>query len=212
MVLNNTGKWPNTYETDANRAIRIATRSEEALQNHILSFWCSNLLFGPFLQMNAEIGKCQSRNQQAWVFSLRKKPFARGERSAALLFLFLLILLSSSINPLSPPLSSFLSFSFVFLLSPFPMSFSSFPCGYSSSFFFFHPRPPPPPPPPPFLILFFFLLSSCFYVSFVFVFFCFYLFCSSVLLRGPSGDRIARSCHHTAPDPTVKIGVIDKIS
>ena len=28
--------------------------------------------------------------------------------------------------------------------------------------------------------------------------------------RGPSGDRIARSCRHTGPDLTVRIGVKDR--
>ena len=32
-----------------------------------------------------------------------------------------------------------------------------------------------------------------------------------VLSRGPSGGRIARSCHHTGPDLTVRIGVKDRI-
>ena len=33
-----------------------------------------------------------------------------------------------------------------------------------------------------------------------------------VLSRGPSGDRIARSCHHTGPDLTIRIGVKDRIA
>ena len=33
-----------------------------------------------------------------------------------------------------------------------------------------------------------------------------------VLSRGPSGDRIARSCRHTGPDLTIRIGVKDRIA
>ena len=33
-----------------------------------------------------------------------------------------------------------------------------------------------------------------------------------VLSQGPSGDRIARSCRHTGPDQTVRIGVKDRIA
>ena len=33
-----------------------------------------------------------------------------------------------------------------------------------------------------------------------------------VLSRGPSGDRIARSCRHMGPDLTVRIGVKDRIA
>ena len=33
-----------------------------------------------------------------------------------------------------------------------------------------------------------------------------------VLSRGPSGDRIARSCRHTGPNLTIRIGVKDRIA
>ena len=33
-----------------------------------------------------------------------------------------------------------------------------------------------------------------------------------MLSRGPSGDRIARSCRHTGPDLTIRMGVKDRIA